>query len=91
MPSAGTLKSLTVASSASSAFTSGPYQIQAWVWVNGVQTPINCQFAAGSPCADGTDTYAVNPGDRVAVQLTFATGAPVPVGSLSIHASLEKQ
>jgi len=91
MPSAGTLKNLTVWSSAGSGFTSVSYAIQAQVWINGTLTSVSCTFPAGSSCTDSGNTHIVNAGDRVAVVLNFVSGTPVPVAALSVHASLEKQ
>jgi hypothetical protein len=61
------------------------------VYVNSTLSSLSCQFTAGASCADSLDSTAVNAGDRVAVVLNFVTGAPVPLTTLSIHVSLEKQ
>jgi hypothetical protein len=93
MPLTGTLGNLMIMSSAGPAFTSVSYQIQAQVYVNGLLTNIGCTITAGSipNCSDAPDTAAVSPGSTVAVVLTFIntpTVLTVPVGALSIHASL---
>ena len=83
MPSAGTLKNLTVASNSAAS-----YQVTVQVYVNGVASSIGCTFVAGAGCADNANTAAVNAGDRVAVQLSNTNLLP---GALAVHASLEKQ
>ena len=88
MPSSGTLKNLTVA--ALSTLSSGSIQII--VTVNSVETRMSCYLSVGpsmGSCTDNFDTYQVQPGDRVAVQVT-AFNAINP-GSLSMQVSLEKQ
>jgi hypothetical protein len=84
MPSAGTLANLTVASNVNSA-----YPIAVSVYINGVATKIGCTITTPNTCTDTTDTANVNAGDTVAVQLS---GQPPALGgTLSVHASLEKQ
>jgi hypothetical protein len=82
IPSAGTLQNLTVASNAN-----GAYPITVSVYVNGVITTLGCTITANI-CADNLDTVNVLAGQTVAVQLSTASAT---AGSLSIHASLEKQ
>ena len=82
IPSAGTLSNLTVASN-----LNGAYPVSVSVYVNGVVTSIGCTITT-SACTDNQDTASVQPGDRVAVQLSASS---VPVGQLSVHASLDKQ
>jgi hypothetical protein len=85
IPSAGTLQNLTVASNA----LVGSYPpILVSVYINGVVTNIGCTINSSNTCADNTDSAAVNPGDRVAVELSASS---VPAGNLSVHVSLEKQ
>jgi hypothetical protein len=97
MPSAGTLKNLTVVSSFTAAPlgpSGGPYSITATVWVGGAQTNnpvVACTFLAGTACSDLVDTSAIGPGVSVAVVLTFGSGGPNVGDQLSVHASLEKQ
>ena len=87
MPSAGTLKNLTVVSN-----VNGSYPIAVSVYINGVSTSIVCTITTPNTCTD-TETVTghsatVSAGDTVAVQLSASN---VPLGSLSVHASLEKQ
>jgi hypothetical protein len=82
--SAGTLKNLTVASNATGSYST----ITVNVYVNGLVTTMSCTLAPNSKCADNTDTATVNAGDTVAVQLSATS---VPAGTLSVHASIEKQ
>jgi hypothetical protein len=83
MPSAGTLKNLTVVSN-----VNGSYPIAVSVYINGVSTSIGCTITTPNTCKDTGDTATVSAGDTVAVQLSASN---VPSGSLSVHASLEKQ
>jgi hypothetical protein len=82
-PSAGTLANLTVASN-----LNGAYPIAVSVWVNGAITNIGCTITMNT-CTDNLHTAAVNAGETIAVQL--AGQPPLLGGTLSIHASLEKQ
>ena len=82
VPSAGTLLNLTVASN-----LNGAYPVSVNVYINGVITSIGCTITT-SACTDNQDSASVQPGDRVAVQLSASS---VPLGQLSVHASLEKQ
>jgi hypothetical protein len=85
MPSAGTLKNLTVASNA----LVGSYPpILVSVYINGIVSNIGCPLNSSNTCADNAHSATVNAGDTVAVQLSASS---VLAGSLSVHVSLEKQ
>jgi len=83
MPSAGTLKNLTVASNAN-----GSYQFTVSVYINGLSVGLSCTIDSSTNTCTNTSSANVNAGDTVAVQLSASS---VPAGQLSVHVSLEKQ
>jgi hypothetical protein len=97
MPSAGTLKNLTVVAYGSAQYPPSP-SVQALinVYVNGTLTALACSVIVTTihqptPCSDLTDTVPVNAGDLM--WITTATPSPGSNAAsfLTITVSLEKQ
>ena len=95
IPSAGTLKNLTVAATGYVVPMGNPFNfaVSIQVFVNGVATPLACIVTASVPavpCSDNAHTVAVLAGDLIAVQMSTASSLTATAG-LSMYMALEKQ
>jgi hypothetical protein len=97
MPSAGTLKNLTLVGYGNAAYPlSAPFSVTAQVMINGVATALSCTITVASvsqpiPCTDRTDTASVNAWDMVTVQMITPPPVGVTAATMTMYVSLEKQ
>jgi hypothetical protein len=96
MPSAGTLKNLTVVAYGSAQYSPSPsVQALIQVYVNGTFANLECTVIVttvhqATPCSDSTDTAPVNAGDLITITTATPTASNA-ASFLTMNVSLEKQ